>query len=279
MKPVPPGQYAITESVFNVPFSLVICFHSGIDVSPLNIGEKQWWFWGRVIFGGVATGFKILVIRHMELGDATAIIFTAPIWAGCLARIVLKEKYTIINLVATIFGLGGILLVTQPKSLFPSNADPDQPKSSVTWKCAALSVALLAAVSYVCVRGAGKGIPPMKFVLYTAVVKLIAGFVMNPIMKEDLVLPPCDWIKWALFACGVGATVGNLLAVKGLSLENSGPATLMRNWDIVYAYVFQIAIDHIDPDWMSLLGAAIIVAAAVLQGADRIFDISCGISF
>ena len=277
LMPIPPGQYVVTESALNIPLCLVICFYSGVDVSPLSIRENRTWFWARVVFGGVASGGKILVVRNMDIGDATAIIFSAPIWAGCLARIILKEKYTIINVFATTFGLIGIVLVTKPGVLFLEKDGGGE--SSVPWACATLGVSVITAVSYVCVRGAGQTIHPMKFALYTACVELVCGFVTNPIMGQSLVLPPCDWVRVALVLCGVGATLANVLIVRGLSLENSGPASLMRNWDIVYAYIFQIVFFKITPDWISLLGAGLIVCTALLQGIDKLFNISCGIEF
>ena len=277
LMPIPPGQYVLTEAAFNIPFCLLICFHSGVDVSPFTISENKMWFWGRVLLGGIASGAKILVIRNMNIGDATAIIFSAPIWAGCLARIILKEKYTIVNLFATTFGLVGIVLIAKPGILFPNVADRGE--SSIPWACATLGVSMIAAMSYVCVRGAGETVHPMKFVLYTAVVELVSGFLINPAMKQSLVLPPCNWVKGALFLCGLCATLGNVLIVRGLSLEDSGPATLMRNWDTVYAYLFQITIFKIAPDWISIVGAGLIVCTAFLQGLDKIVDISCGIAF
>ena len=121
LMPLPPGEYVSFQAAFHIPFCLFICFHLGVDVSPLSIKEKRMWFLGQIVFGGLAHGAKILVINNMNIGDATAIIFSAPIWSGCLARIILKEKYTIINLFATIFGLVGVVLVTKPGILFPDN--------------------------------------------------------------------------------------------------------------------------------------------------------------
>lgn len=278
LMPIPPGEYVFMEATFNIPFCLLVCFHSGVNISPPNpLKRRNGWFWGRVIFGGLASGGKILVVRNMNIGDATAIIFSAPIWAGLLARIILKEKYTIVNLFAAIFGLVGIILIAKPGILFHDVSNPGQ--STLPWACATLGVSIIAAVSYVCVRATGDDVHPMNFVLYTAIVELICGLLINPAMKQAIVLPPCNWVRGALLACGVGATVANLLIVRGLALENSGPATLMRNWDTVYAYIFQIIFFSVTPDWISVLGAVLIVSTALLQGIDRLVDISCGISF
>ena len=41
LMPIPPEQYVITEATFNIPLCLMICFHSGVDVSPLSIRENR----------------------------------------------------------------------------------------------------------------------------------------------------------------------------------------------------------------------------------------------
>ena len=277
LMPISAGQFVITEGAFNIPLCLLICFHNGVDVSPWSIKSKKGWFWGRVITGGAASAIKILVIRNMNIGDATAILFSSPIWSAVFARIILKEKFTVINLIALIFGFLGIILITKPAFLFHEVSKKEE--SSVFWSFIVLSISLLVAISYVCVRGAGEDVHPMQFVLYTAVSKLIHGFLINLAMKQTLVLPPCGWIRYALFLCGVGATFANLFMVRGLSLENAGPATMMRNWDTVYAYGFQVIIFNNTPDLLCMTGACLIVGTTVLQGLDKLFDFSCGITF
>ena len=277
LMPVPPGQYVSTEAAFNIPFCLLICCHSGIDLSPLSITEKKMWFCGRIIFSGVGYVVKIIIVRKMNIGDATAIIASASIWAGCLARAILKEKYTLVNLFAAIFGLVGVILIAKPGALFPDIHHRGE--SSVPWAFATLGASIIIAFSYLAARGVGEVIHPMKVVLYTAILEFLSGFVTDLLINRSPVLPPCNWVRGASLACGIGATLANLLIVRGLSLENSGPATLMINTETMFAYIFQITLFNTAPDWLSLLGAGIIVCAVLLQGIDNIFDISCGITF
>ena len=203
----------------------------------------------------------MLVIKHMNVGDATAILFSAPIWAGCMARIILKEKYTIVSLIATVSGLVGIVLILKPTVLFPNFLDRGE--SSIPWAFVTLGMSFLAAASYVSI----------------AIVEMVSGFSTNQVMNESLVLPPCNWVRGVLFFCGLSSTLANCLIVRGLSLENCGPATLMRNWDMVYTYVLQITVFRFSPDWICILGAGLIVCTSVLQGLDKLVDLSCGIEF
>ena len=277
LMPIPPGQYVSTEAAFNIPFCLLICCHSGIDLSPLSITEKNMWFCCRIIFSALGYVATIIVVREMNVGDAIAIIASASIWAGFLARVILKEKYTIVNLFAAILGLVGVILIAKPGALFPDISHRGE--SSVPWAFATLGASLIIAFSYLAARGVGEVIHPMKVVLYTAILEFLSGFVTDLLINQSPVLPPCNWVRGASLACGIGATLANLLIVKGLSLENSGPATLMINTETMFAYIFQVTLFNTAPDWLSLLGAGIIVCAVLLQGIDNIFDISCGITF
>ena len=277
LMPIPPGQYVSTEAAFNFPFCLLICCHSGVVLWPLDLNEKKMWFCGRVILSGLGYVAKIIVVRNMNIGDAVAIISSAPIWAGLLARVILKEKYTIINLLAAIFGLFGVVLISKPGTLFPEITDRGE--SSVPWAFATFGVSVITALSFLCARGVGTVVHPMALVFYTTIVEFLSGFLINAVMKQSLVLPPCDWVREVLIVCGIAATLANLLLVRGLSLENCGPATLMRNADTVYAYIFQITLFNTTTDWMSIVGAGIIVVTVLLQGIDKLFDISCGIEF
>ena len=274
---IPPGQYVSTEAAFNIPLCLLICCYHGVDLSPFSIQEKRMWFCGRVILSGLGYVTKILVVKDMNIGDAIAILSSAPIWAGILARIFFREKYTIVNLFCAIFGLVGVILISKPGTLFPSISGTGE--SSVPWAFATFGASLITALSFLCARGVGTVVHPMKLVFYTAIVEFLSGFLMNSVMNQSLVLPPCGWVRVVLILCGMGATLAILLVVRGLTLENSGPATLMRNADIVSAYIFQITLFKTTPDLMSLVGAGIILFTVLLQGFDKLFDISCGVEF
>ena len=213
----------------------------------------------------------------MDIGDATAIFFTTPIWVGILARIILKETFTVIDLFGSILGLIGIILIAKPGFLFTDVSSSRN--TSLLWAGLDLGLAIIGGLSYVCVRAAGENVDPIKFVLYTAITELMIGLSTIPVMEQPFVLPPCNWIRGALVACGIGATVAHLLLVKGLSLENSGPASLMRNWDTVFAYIFQVTIFKVTPDVLSIVGSLLVVNTVIFQGIDKLFDISCGIAF
>ena len=93
---LPTGEYIVIETTFNVAVTLLVCSHLGVDLYPWG-PEPGWrWFWSRAITGAIGHVGKLLCVKMMDVGDATAIYFTSPIWAGLMARCILKEKYTLV---------------------------------------------------------------------------------------------------------------------------------------------------------------------------------------
>ena len=159
LMPFSPGEYVLIESSFNICFCLLVCAHSGVDIRPPSLRERDnLWFWGRVILGGIASSVKIPVFRMMDIGDATAIFFTTPIWVGILARIILKEKFTVIDLFGSILGLIGIILIAKPGFLFTHVSSSRN--TSLLWASLDLGLAIIGGLSYVCVRAARENIDP-----------------------------------------------------------------------------------------------------------------------
>lgn len=60
--------------------------------------------------------------------------------------------------------------------------------------------------------------------------------------------------------------LGQLLMNRGLQIEKAGPAALMRNLDIVLAFVYQMSILHINPTPWSIGGAVIILVCTSVVG-------------
>ena len=270
LMPISSGQYVIIEGTFKFLVALLICSFNGVNIWPWSIKSKKWWFCGQVVFSSIGHILKIVVVQNMNIGDATAIIFSSPIWAVLLARLVLKEKFTLVNLIAIMLGFLGIILIAKPGFLFSEVSKLGE----ISWSFLALAASFSLAISYVIVRGAGEVFHSVQLVLYTSVAQIITGFLCNLALKETLVLPPCNWVRYALLLCGLSAPLASISLIKGLSLENSGPATMMRNFDIVYAYIFEVILFNNKPDWICVAGTCLIIFTTLLQGIDKIYDIS-----
>lgn len=78
---------------------------------------KPWVQLGRGIAVGTATATFFLSLRVMPLADATAIVFTSPIWTMILSFVFLRERPRPAVLVSIVLAMAGVLLILRPNVL------------------------------------------------------------------------------------------------------------------------------------------------------------------
>lgn len=99
---------------FSLPILLCFaCYTRGKEF--YKIKNKRIMFL-RIIFGLAGLIFWILAIRSLPLGLATALFHSSVIFVSFLAPFFLSEKTTAKRLLASIFGLLGVILLTDPIS-------------------------------------------------------------------------------------------------------------------------------------------------------------------
>jgi drug/metabolite transporter (DMT)-like permease len=72
-----------------------------------------------------------------------------------------------------------------------------------------------------------------------------------------------------LFAGAVCVFIGLTFINFGLTREKSGPGVLMKNFNIVLAYIIQIAFFHNVPDVTSIVGAVLILSGIILVTVEK----------
>ena len=57
--------------------------------------------------------------------------------------------------------------------------------------------------------------------------------------------------------------------ILALKLENAGPVALLRSSDILFGFLFQYIFMNVVPEWTSIVGASLIVAAVLVTGVRK----------
>lgn len=252
----------------------------------LYAGLGVWWTKPAYGFFGPPEKRKLLVLRgvagtggmtlayftltHLPLADATAVVFTAPVITAIMAAIVLREKFSAFEGVSVMLCFAGVVLVSQPTWIFGSNESNSTDTQAVLtvprWVAVltGLGASLFASCAYLAVRKMGKGVSVNVMVLYFAV----AGTILAPILAFATEgFSPLDGSvqqTLLLLGCGIFGYVGQILLNTGLQLEKAAPATMMRNLDVVLAFLFQWLVLHEDPNVWSIAGAVLIASCAIL---------------
>ena len=200
----------------------------------------------RMVFAFTSNFLLIISVIYLSLADATAYMFSKPLFTTLVAVILLGEVVKTHRWIATAVGFGGVLIILRPGSA----------SMDLTAVLAILS-ALTFAITNVLNRMLSKTEPTNRIMFYYHLfgVALFLGPTIwvwqMPIGKEWFLLTSLGVLSTAALYCFLRAfAVGEASAV--------GPAENMR---LVYAALFGFFLFSEIPSIWTILGATIIIAS------------------
>ena len=164
------GEISIFQSLFSrsvigvVYISLILYFSKqkfSIHTDKLKL------HFSRNIFHFVGQYGWFVGIGLLPLAEVFALEFTAPIWTLIIAGIFLREKITSQKLIAVIFGLLGVLVITKP------GIEVVDVASFIV-----LGAAVCFAVTLVCTKSLSSSESPVLILFYMSLIQLPIGFVL-----------------------------------------------------------------------------------------------------
>lgn len=204
-------------------------------------------YWARAIIGlvGMLAGFYAL--RYIALADATALSFTAPLFATVGAAVILRETVRRRRWTATLLGFVGVLIILRP------GASAVEPAALWTLLAAATTAANVLIVKRL------TDTEPTEAVVTWMVV------MMTP-MTLVAALPFWEWPSLpqigVLAAIGLCGTLGHLAVTRGFA---AGEASLAMSFDYLKmpfaGAIGWLAFGEVPTLW-TFLGAAVIAGSA-----------------
>ncbi|EDV26351.1 uncharacterized protein TRIADDRAFT_54251 [Trichoplax adhaerens] len=225
---------------------------------------------GRTIAGTVSVCCQFYAYQNMNIGDASAIIFSSPFITGILAAILLKERFTVFNLLATLVSFGGIILVARPPFIFRSQAD-DAP-----FRFAAASIAFAASIAtsiaILNIRKIGNKVDSYVITYYFSIVCFIVPIIIFSITTSYR-LPQCGATRWLLIAVGVLGFLGQISFTNAIQLEKATLISIIRTTDVIFGYILELIIFGSSPSLLSIFGSLLIIAGASALALKKWYDI------
>jgi drug/metabolite transporter (DMT)-like permease len=220
-----------------------------IGIYPWGNNKKLLLLRGFAGFMGLSCYFY--AIAHLPLADATVIQFCNPMLAALIAVFALKEQLRMVDVIAAVCSMAGVVLVAQPTFLFARGAPLDQVAVGI-----GLVGAIFSAIAYVVIRRLGSTEHHMVVVFYFP---LVTGPAALPILAiEGLVLPQgFEWLL--LIGIGVAAQLGQIQITQGFKLETAGRASSVTYLQIVLAYTWGVLLFGEYPNAISILGALLVL--------------------
>jgi drug/metabolite transporter (DMT)-like permease len=211
----------------------------------------------RGLFGFLGLSSVYYAVTHLPLAEATVLQYMYPPLTVLLASLALREPFERRVLISMLVSVIGLLLVSQPPFMFGHAAAPLDPVGVL----AACLGAFFSACAYVTVRTLGQGEHPAVIVLYFPLVALPGSLIT---LLPHLVMP--EGIEWLwLLLLGLATQVGQVAVTRGLSSAAAGRMAAFAYVQVPFAALWGIWLFREHPNALSLVGAGLIIAAALLN--------------
>jgi drug/metabolite transporter (DMT)-like permease len=215
----------------------------------------------RGTFGFLGLSAVYYAVTHLPLAEATVIQYLYPPLTATLASLFLREPFERSVLVSMALGLVGLLLIAQPPVLFGGLALDVAAPLDMAGLVAAVLGAVFSACAYVTVRTLGQGEHPLVIVFYFPLVALPASLAT---MGSHGVWP--KGIEWCwLVLLGVSTQIGQVAVTRGFASGAAGRMAAYSYVQVVFAGLWGVLLFDERPTPLSLLGALLIIAGALLN--------------
>lgn len=187
-------------------------------------------------------------LRTLQVAEAGAIMFTAPLILTALAPLVLKEKVGLRRMISVLIGFVGALIIIRP--------------GMGTFAAGAFWV-LAAAVCYACYQLSTRALSHQDSVLTTLFYSaLLGGLIMSAVVPFDFHQP--DLAGWAVMAAaGLFGTLGHFCMIKAFTHAEASKIAPYSYTNLIWATLIGFLFFGTLPDAWTYVGAAIIIGSGL----------------
>jgi len=218
---------------------------------------KPWVQLGRGMAVGVATATFFLSLRVMPLADATAIVFTSPVWTVILSFLFLRERPAPAVLVSIALASAGVLLILRPNVLaFGSEA------------LLPLAAAVAMACLFILNRKAGGSAPIIVLQFLVALMALPILFTLAALGHfsgdpAQAIGWPSIWVIAGSLVVAVTATCGHWCIFRATELASAATIAPMTYVQLLVALAAGALLFGDLPSWPMLAGAGLIICGGL----------------
>lgn len=244
---MPPGQMMLVRSLFAVPMVFTLITLSGeLKHLPLLLNRLVLW---RALFEMLVAIMFISALAHLPLADITAILQATPIFLTLIVVIFGIERIDWRGWLAVLIGFIGVLLVAKPTGGGPW-----------TYSLIALGSAVFVAIRDLLTRRLASNIPSMIVTQGTTISVVMGGLILSPF--EDWIMPSASSVG-LLFIAALFVTVGNVYVIKAYRTASVAILSPFRYSVIFFAVVLGFVAFGEIPDWLTISGSTLIIAAGL----------------
>ncbi|KAG2113494.1 integral membrane protein DUF6 [Suillus discolor] len=223
----------------------------------------------RGISGFIGLCGLYLSLQYLSIADATVLTFLTPITTAVTGSLLLREGYSVIQAVAGVFSLLGVILIARPPFLFNHilATNLDGPGTTPAQRLWAVGIAMIGVVgatgAYTSIRAIGKRAHPMHVMTFFSLWCTIMAS-LGMVIFDIPVVYPRSW-RWSLLLLMVGVFgfLAQILLTLGLQRETVSRGSTGVYIQMLFSVVLDRLIFGVVPSLLSVLGAMIIVSSAL----------------
>ncbi|XP_023321330.1 solute carrier family 35 member G1-like [Eurytemora carolleeae] len=193
----------------------------------------------------------------LAVGDSTAILFSSPVFVMLFSTCILKEACYVFRMLVGVFLLVGVVLIAKPPSIFGAT----NPTYDVIGYIIVSLGCLMSAIGLVLAKTISKQVDKYLTLFYLGLAYILCGGVYLTGSGELRIGTIQDWILAVCISCfGIFQQFCTLYA---LSMESPATVSVLRQLQIVLAYIVQAVFFGLLPVWTDVIGATFIIGAVL----------------
>lgn len=221
-------------------------------------------------FGGLLLLAIFVAVKHVPLGNASAIFFCTPVATFLLATFMLGEPLRCYRSLIIVFMLIGVCLITRPSWMgFPQDTDINdnvKTTTNVLGYVSAILVPILSGVVSIWTRqcrNVTASILMFWFGFGSLFWSLIGGAIFGQLGKV-FALESAE-IGWTFTIVALGM-VGNLSYTFAVKWVSPTKANVFRSFEVILNYVLQIFLEHMIFHSTDVIGILFLLLAVLATG-------------
>lgn len=259
--------------------------------------DELWVNLSRALTGTMANASMYISFEYISLGDATALIFSSPIWTYLLSHFIFGEPLSWTMFLVMPLSVVGIILISHPTLIVPESqlslnhgnehkaSSQNETTTTTTassttlnmedlmptgdhlderWRgiVIALIGSVLVSFTYITLKFS-KETPIQTTTFWTAIVSIIFSVISMSIIGFGQ-MPDTIQELACLLGTGVLSWLGQTLLQSAFAYEDAGVISIVRTNDVVMSFIFSAIFLDDDIYWTSILGSTILVLVLVL---------------
>jgi drug/metabolite transporter (DMT)-like permease len=202
-------------------------------------------------------------LKTLPVSIVTVIYYISPLFTIILSHFILKERMSVMDVIISIVGLAGILVIMKPPFIFGGAQESSVGMIGYFYIGWVIVSALLNAMFIIDTKR-------LKCKVGTDILSFYFGFWLSIVMSIYLVLyPPMDAVPYTLadwgclLACVAGFSIAIIFLHLAIKLESASVVSIITYTQILYTFIIELVFLGQKADAYSIVGSLLIVGSSL----------------